>query len=543
MTTPSRTLGLAMSIEAALDRLDLHVREVAREWATPGVAVAVTDRERTLGVIAHGYADIGSGTPVTPGTLFQIGSISKSFAALAVLREVEAGRLSLQAPVTDYLPWLPLRTVGEPITLHHLLSHTAGLPPGMEASPSTLGEALRLARIEPAPPGGFFYSNLGYSLVGLVLERVSGKPIADVLRESVLDPAGMAATEPVITNALRARLAVGYSAADSSRPWHPGMPLAPATWVETDSAAGSICATAEDMAAYARLLLNEGAGVLSRSSFERITTAVGEDEEGYGYGYGLYVEERSNGRVIGHPGAMVGFSSELEVDARAGIGAVVLCNMIDLVWIPRKIIDAALALVTAAVEGRELPEPPSEDRASVPDAGAYAGTYRSQSAELVVRADGDRLTLLRDGHAARLERVEKDVFYPVASEPVPFFIRFGRAEGEVVELSDGPDWYAGERYRGPASLAVPGEWRAYTGVYASFSPWVPGFRVFARKNRLVALAPPGIEAALEPLGEGRFRVEGGEEVLPRVVAFGDVIDGRAVRASCDGAELYRTFDC
>ena len=52
-----------------------------------------------------------------------------------------------------------------------------------------------------------------------------------------------------------------------------------------------------------------------------------------------------------------------------------------------------------------------------------------------------------------------------------------------------------------------------------------------------------IEAALEPLGEGRFRVEGGEEVLPRVVAFGDVIDGRAVRASCDGAELYRTFDC
>ncbi len=232
-----------MSIEAALDRLDLHVREVAREWATPGVAVAVTDRERTLGVIAHGHADVGSGTPVTPGTLFQIGSISKSFAALAVLREVEAGRLSLQAPVTDYLPWLPLRTAGEPITLHHLLSHTSGLPPGMEASPSTLGEALRLARIEPVAPGRFFYSNLGYSLVGLVLERVSGKPIADVLRESVLDPAGMAATEPVITNALRARLAVGYAASDASRPWHPGLPLAPATWVETDSAAGSICST------------------------------------------------------------------------------------------------------------------------------------------------------------------------------------------------------------------------------------------------------------------------------------------------------------
>ena len=175
------------------------------------------------------------------------------------------------------------------------------------------------------------------------------------------------------------------------------MPLAPATWVETDSAAGSICATAEDMAAYARLLLQRG-----RRRPKSLELRAHHDRRRRGRG-GLRLRLRrstsrsaATGALIGHEGAMVGFSSELEVDARAGIGAVVLCNMIDLVWIPRKIIDAALALVTAAVEGRELPEPPSEDRASVPDAGAYAGTYRSQSAELVVRADGDRLTLLRD---------------------------------------------------------------------------------------------------------------------------------------------------
>jgi CubicO group peptidase (beta-lactamase class C family) len=134
-----------MSLRAALDRLAVYVRAVASEWGTPGLAVAVTDRERTLGVVSHGYADLAERLPVTPAMLFQIGSISKSFAALAVMREVEAGRLSLPAPVTDYLSWLPLRTAGEPVTLHHLLSHTSGLPAGMEATPSTIGEALRVA--------------------------------------------------------------------------------------------------------------------------------------------------------------------------------------------------------------------------------------------------------------------------------------------------------------------------------------------------------------------------------------------------------------
>jgi D-alanyl-D-alanine carboxypeptidase len=529
-----------MALVAALDRLDRYVHEAAREWAIPGLAVAVTDRARTLCVFTYGHADITAGTPVTAQTLFEIGSISKSLAVLAVLREVEAGRLSLQAPVIDYLPWLPVRTARKPVTLHHLLSHTGGLPPGIEATPSTLGEALRLARIELEEPGRFRYSNLGYSIVGLVLEHVSGASIGEVLRECVLQPAGMAASEAVITGALRGRLAVGYAAADGWRPWRPGLPLAPATWVESDSAAGSISSTAEDMASYARLLLNRGAGIVDHSSFERMTTAVGRLEDGSGYGYGLRIDERGGRRMIGHGGGMIGFSSALDVDPEAGLGVIALCNMIDLAFPAAKIMDAALSLLRAARDGAELPEPAPEDRGSVPDAADYAGSYRSRDGGLVVHARGDRLTLSGRDPVARLERVEGDVFYPVTAEPAPFLIRFGRAGGKVVELSDGPLWYAGERYDGPTSFTVPEEWRAYPGVYASFSPWVPGFRVFIRKDRLVALAPPGIEAALEPLGESRFRVVDGGEVLPSQIAFGDVIQGRAARATCDGAELYRT---
>ena len=530
-----------MSLESARDRLETFVRDTAAAWAVPGIAVGVTDRERTLGVVTYGQADVATGEPVTPATLFQIGSISKSFAAFAVMREVEAGRLDLHAPATEYLPWLPLRPAGEPVSLHHLLSHTSGLPAGMEATPSTVGEALRLARIEPDPPGTYHYSNLGYSIVGLVLERVCAEPIGEVLRSRVLEPARMTATEPVITHAIRSRLATGYASGDPSRPWHPGLPLAPATWVETDSAAGSISSSVEDMCAYARLLLNGGAGVVSPASFERMTAPIAEAEEGFTYGYGLYRSEREGRRLVGHDGAMVGFSSSLDADRTLGIGAVALCNSIDLVFVPPRLVAAALGLFRAAIEGGDLPEPPRVDRAHVPDAQAYAGTYRAGRRELLVRDDGERLVLVRDGAAALLEPVAPDVFYPVGSEPAPFFVRFGREGDQVVELLDGPEWYAGERYAGPSDFELPEEWRAYEGTYGSFSPWAPGFRVFARKGQLVALAPPGVEAVLEPLGEGRFRTAAGEEVLPRHVAFGDVVDGRAARATCDGADLYRVF--
>jgi CubicO group peptidase (beta-lactamase class C family) len=529
-----------VSLESARDRLETFVHDIAATWAVPGIAVGVTDRKRTIAVVTYGQADDATGAPVTPTTLFQIGSISKSFAAFAVMREVEAGRLDLHAPATEYLPWLPLRPAGEPVAIHHLLSHTSGLPAGTEATPSTVGEALRLARIEPDPPGTYHYSNLGYSIVGLVLECVCGEPIAEVLRSRVLEPARMTATEPVITHAIRSRLATGYASADPSRPWHPGLPLAPATWVETDSAAGSVSSSVEDMCAYARLLLNGGKGVVSPASFERMTAPIAEAEEGYTYGYGLYGSEREGRRLVGHDGAMVGFSSSLDADVTLGIGAVALCNSIDLAFVPSKLVAAALELVGAAIEGRDLPDLPTTDRGHVPDGSAYAGTYRAGTREVVVR-DRARLFLDRDGTTARLERVESDVFYPVGAEPAAFFIRFGREDGQVVELYDGPDWYVREDHRSPCELEVPDAWHAYVGTYGSFSPWVPGFRVFVRKGTLVALAPPGVEAVLEPLGEGRFRAATGEEVVPRHVAFGDVIDGRAARATCDGADLYRVF--
>jgi D-alanyl-D-alanine carboxypeptidase len=116
-------------------RLDEEVARAVSELGIPGLALAVTDRERTLAVATHGLANVDARTRVGPETLFQIGSVAKSFAALAALREVEEGRLDLGARLTEYLPWFRLRSGTEDVTLHGLLSHTSGLPPGLELVP------------------------------------------------------------------------------------------------------------------------------------------------------------------------------------------------------------------------------------------------------------------------------------------------------------------------------------------------------------------------------------------------------------------------
>ena len=122
-------------MEEALARIDEFIeREMAHD-GPPGLALAVTDTTRTLAVRTYGYADLAAKTPVQPTHLFQTGSTGKSFAAFMVMQEVEAGRLRLNAPVTEYLPWFKVSSRFGPITLHHLLSHSAGISTGNDHSP------------------------------------------------------------------------------------------------------------------------------------------------------------------------------------------------------------------------------------------------------------------------------------------------------------------------------------------------------------------------------------------------------------------------
>ena len=313
-------------LEEAFERIGEAVEHHLPQTHAAGFALAVTDAEDVLGVVVRGLADVGANAPVRPETRFEIGSISKSFAGIIAIQEAEAGRLDLEVSVNELLPWLGLAEPFGPITLHHLMTHTSGLPIGTEESPTGPGALAILRTLAPttAPGERFWYSNDGWKLVGAVLERVTQTPMPELLRERILAPLGMASTEAAITNETRLNIAEGYEPLFDDRPPHLGHPLAPARWIVSNTADGSIVSNVLDMSAYARMLLGRGrtlvdgheTSILSPEAFERfVEPRIVMDEpgarQGERYGYGLWTSEedgrtvraalRGDGRVHGAP--------------------------------------------------------------------------------------------------------------------------------------------------------------------------------------------------------------------------------------------------
>ncbi len=530
----------------SLERIREFVARHRTRLATPGIAVATTDRERCLGVVVDGLANVESGEPVTPEHRFQIGSISKGFTALAVLQQVEDGRIDLDAPITRYVPWFEVGSTFPPITVHHLLSHTAGIVAGTDFTGDAVSEVWSLRETEAgfAPGERFLYSNAGYKALGLVLEAVTGRPWWEDVAERVMEPIGMGSADVVITDAARERLAAGHRSPHSDRPWQPRHGWEASPWFESATADGTICATAEELTAFARLLLNGGGGVVTAASFERMTAPIVSNPEWpddfYGYGVARILEDGRT--LLGHSGGMIGFSAYLLTHPESERGVVALTN--SAYGFPYAVASFAIACLAAEAAAEampEVPEPP--DPHAIEAAGELAGMYHDDAGEVEVVAEGDGLRIEVDGLRARLVSEDGDVALVDHPELDRFPIRFLRAESAVVGAHWGPRVLRPAGFDRPAP-APPADWLAFPGRYASWNPWSPGFRVFLREGELW-LAFTGDasdnerEAPLSTLPDGRFRF--GEDWSPDRVAFDLVVDGKAQRATFDAAPYYRTF--
>lgn len=529
------------ALEKALEHIDHYVEDAMQARAIPGIALAITDRERLIATRSYGYADLGAKQPITDETLFEFGSIGKSFTAIIFLQLAEAGIVDLQAPVTAYLPWFSVRSKYEPITIHHLLTHTSGLVGGSDFSPDQRFEVWALRETEAAQPGvKARYSNVGYKLLGLVLEAVTGTSYGQLVEERIFAPLGMTHSASAITNDVRRRLAVGYNDFYNDRPWRPEHGFVPSPWLETNTADGCLCANATDLATYLRMLLNRGAApsgrLLSEESFVQMTTphtAFGEEP----YGYALDVAEKEGRRRIGHGGGMVGYISTMIGDVESGIGVIVFKNSMQNT---SEIADFALGSVIAALAGEPLPEKPTPP---APDLGQYTGAYRDGDAWLRVEEYAGKLYVMRGQERIALEPgvpPEPDLY--LASQPgldlFPF--RFQRDDaGRVEALVHGGNWYPAAWYEGPTEFETPEEWHAYPGHYRSYNPWTPGFRVVLRQGALRVIYPSGDESKLRPVGEA-FCIDDEPEGPERFV-FDTIVDGQALRASSHGSETYYRF--
>jgi D-alanyl-D-alanine carboxypeptidase len=524
-----------------------------------GAAIAVTDRHETLGVVVRGFADVASGAPVRPETRFMIGSISKSFASIVVLQEVEAGRLDLHVSVNELLPWLELPEPFGPITLHHLLTHTSGLAAGTEDAPTGLGAATRMRSVPPtfAPGEHFWYSNDAYKLVGLVLERATGTPAHELIRQRVLEPLGMTASVAAITEDIRTDLATGYEPVFTDRPAQLRHPLVPAIFTVSSTVDGSIVSNVIDMAAHARLLLNRGRGpiaqILSETMFDVLTTPFVQqpDDPGTAYGYGLDVGEDARGPWIGHGGGMVGYTAFTAVEPDSGIGVVILQNGSGS---KEHLVNYALDTVRASITDAPSPAvwaPP--EPTSIPNAETFDGEYLDPEGgdALSVRTDADGLRITIGRSSGRLERdpLNSDPglqFLVVHPELEGFPIRFVRgADGRAREAFYGDRWFRGEGYDGDPPKQAPPEWSAYVGLYRNDDPWMPTLRVVLRKGCLalqfpVELSDEAGEAELQPLADGWFAA--GEPWEPRRIRFDRLVDGKAVVAEFNGGRWFRSFE-
>jgi len=155
---------------------------------TPGLTLALTDTGGLVHAFHYGYSNLERGEPVTAQTLLPIGSISKAFTALLALQFSGEKRIDIDSPIGEYLPWLDPPSSLSGITVQHLLSHTSGLPTDRDDIQSSPYRVLAASDLPTRTPPGerFHYSNVGYQLLGYLLEEVGGRPFAELLRERAL---------------------------------------------------------------------------------------------------------------------------------------------------------------------------------------------------------------------------------------------------------------------------------------------------------------------------------------------------------------------
>jgi CubicO group peptidase (beta-lactamase class C family) len=538
---PARVLAQAAAVQPVFTRLDEFITRHMRETGAPGMTLALANRDGLIRVSTYGYADMKAGARVVPETMFEIGSISKSFVGLTLMQLRDEGKLDLNKPIVEYLPWLKINSKFAAITTHHILSHSAGLP----GAPLLLDALLSELWTAYEPGKRFLYSNTGYNILGFLIEAIDKRPFAEALRARTLTPLGMTAISPIITNDLRKMMAIGYEPLNEGKPFFVNGPLAEAQWLEVDIAAGSVASTPADMAKYMRMLLNRGAlpkgRLISEESFALFTKPAIDSPyrgEPASYGYGLWTSDIGGHTRLRHTGGMVAFSSSIDVDMTGNIGAFASVNANLRGYRPVAVTKYAVELFNASADGKPLPEAPAPPPApdEVKNAADYAGTYTSLDGKKIeLAADGNKLVLVHANRRIVLERAGGDRFIVKHPDFDTYLLGFVRENQQVTQAYYGANWYLGEKYNGPKTFDTKKEWEGFVGHYHNDSPWYGDTRIVMRKGQLFV---EGVQP-LVPRGDGKFGL--GDPEGPDWMAFETIVDGRAMRLSFSGIIFRRVF--
>ena len=333
-TAPARALNLVlhrMTEADALKALSAHADKLAGEDELSGT-VLVAKNDRVLFSHAYGLADRNRRIPNTLRTRFRIGSMNKMFTAVAILQLVEAGKVKLTAPLGTYLPGYPNRDVATKVTIHQLLTHTGGtgdiFGPDFDAHRKELRTLADYVKLygkrgpEFEPGSSWAYSNYGFILLGIVIERVTGHSYYDYVQQHIYAPAGMARTGSLPEDHAVPDRAIGYSKPSGTTAWAPNTNTLP----YRGTSAGGGYSTVEDLTQFAHALLSHK--LLGPDTTKLLITGKVKDRPGTRYAYGFEDARDADGNGwVGHGGGAPGINGDLKIYPKPGYVVAVLANL------------------------------------------------------------------------------------------------------------------------------------------------------------------------------------------------------------------------
>lgn len=442
--------------------------ETMARHAIPAVALAMADEGQEVFAEGFGVREVGVGGEVTPDTIFGVASVTKGFTALAIMQLAEAGKLSVDDPVVRYLPGYrtPDAAGARATTLHHFLTHTAGLPPlasrffaltrataddpfatprpawiadhpPLDNADDLLAYIAELDFVPLGAPGEYFsYCNEGFALLGAIVERVSGQPYAAYVQANILDPLGMTCStfdrRPLTGRADVAALHIAREVDGQRTVLAAPQPSYVPLWYP----AGGLNTTARELLRYLEIYrtggLSGGARLLSATGIARMVTPhTRGGGPGASYGYGLGVRQDYHGaKLVQHGGGSKGITSHVLVAPERGYTAAALTNLAE---IPADRL--ALAPLNRSL-GLPLDTPFVEYGAatySPAQLSRYAGSYRGgEGTLLVATVEGGQLIVRLAG--------QELVARPVGDDGIVLDLPSGESYARFLLPEQGPAW-------------------------------------------------------------------------------------------------------
>ncbi len=416
----------------------------------PGIVVAVVSDQDLIWARGFGHADLDSDRRMETDTRFRMASHSKLFTATAIMQLREQGKVRLDDPVTDYLPWFDFQAAAAddpPVTIEHLLTHSSGLPREAGSHWSDLDfptadevRELMADRQAPfSPEVRWKYSNLAYTIAGMVVAEVSGMSWAEYLQQNIFDPLGMSSSS---VDREDAKMATGYGRRmpDGTRDV---MPFVDARGM---ASATGLTSTVEDMARFVSAQFRQGPRggdrLLSTGSLREMhRVRMLENTWTSGQGIGFSVRRVDGNLTIGHGGGYPGYTTNTSIRLDSKVGVIVLTNTNDSN--PSQIAQQLMGTVGEAVASATAVEP--EVVAWDPAWARFAGVYRSRGGETRVLVMNERLVTMNPwassiGSPTQLEPIGDGLFRmmaPTGGGPVGEVVRFVEQNGEVVRMVTG----------------------------------------------------------------------------------------------------------